>query len=45
MGLMMLLTGWLYETYAGSAFYAMIGLSALGVGAAILLAHHKSEEA
>ena len=44
MGLMMLLTGWLYETYAGSAFYAMIGLSALGGGAAILLARHKSKE-
>ena len=28
MGLMMMVTGWLYEGYSGGAFYAMIALSA-----------------
>ena len=38
MGLMMLVTGWLYDTYGGGAFYVMILLSAGGGGGAFLLA-------
>ena len=38
MGLMMLITGWLYDTYGGGAFYVMILLSAGGGGGAFLLA-------
>ena len=37
MGLMMLVTGWLYEGYGGGAFYAMIALSAAGGLAAVWL--------
>jgi PPP family 3-phenylpropionic acid transporter len=38
MGLMMLVTGWLYEGYGRSAFYAMILLSAAGGATALWLA-------
>lgn len=36
-GCAMLLAGWMYEWRAGSAFFAMIALSAIGGGAALLL--------
>jgi len=38
MGLMMLVTGWLYAGYGGGAFYAMILLSAAGGAVALWLA-------
>ena len=38
MGLMMLVTGWLYAGYGGGAFYAMILLSAVGGAVALWLA-------
>ena len=37
MGLMMMVTGWLYEGYNGGAFYAMIALSASGGAVAVWL--------
>ena len=37
MGLMMMVTGWLYEGYSGGAFYAMIALSAAGGAVAVWL--------
>jgi PPP family 3-phenylpropionic acid transporter len=38
MGLMMLVTGWLYAGYGGEAFYAMTLLSAAGGAVALWLA-------
>ena len=45
MGLMMLVTGWLYDAHGGGAFYAMIALSAAGGLTAIWLSRMGGERA
>ena len=45
MGLMMLVTGWLYDAHGGGAFYAMIVLSAAGGVIAIWLSRMGGERA